>query len=233
MATKNTAAKTAPITGTRTAKPADKRGPKAGQARSNQSAKLSAPAKVKAIDSVKDTTSGTPHVCITAPGKDTILIPRNLFVGTLPKLAKVGASHKALKDAWTAAKESRPAAKLATGVDAHNAPHAAKAIADSKAKGKGADPVAKALEGKMRKGDAKQAPKAKAPAKSATERKVNIANDRTYKVTSKNHGAKPGSKRATQLEIVFSHTSTAKARLAGAESCDFKFAADKGFIKFA
>ena len=55
---------------------------------------------------------------------------------------------------------------------------------------------------------------------------------KTYKVLNKDHGAKPDSKRAKQLTIVFAHKDTATAKAAGAESVDFAFAVLKGFIAY-
>jgi len=56
--------------------------------------------------------------------------------------------------------------------------------------------------------------------------------DKAYKVLNKDHGARPDSKRAKQLEIVFKHKSTEAAKAAGAESVDFQFAIAKGFIQY-
>lgn len=80
---------------------------------------------------------------------------------------------------------------------------------------------------------------AKAPAKPAKVAKAKTAKaapatkaDRAYKVVNKEHGARPDSKRALQLAIVFAHTSVNAAKAAGAEGPDFALAEGRGFIKY-
>lgn len=53
-----------------------------------------------------------------------------------------------------------------------------------------------------------------------------------YTVVSRFHGARPGSKRAKQLEIVLAHGDTASAKRAGAEGVDISYAESIGLIKF-
>lgn len=76
------------------------------------------------------------------------------------------------------------------------------------------------------------APKAKAAKVAAPKAPKAAPVAKTYKVLNKAHGAKAGSKRATQLEIVFKHKDTVSAKAAGAENVDFAFAVAKGFIAY-
>lgn len=133
--------KTTPITGLRTAKPADKRGPKAGSAMSNQSAredtsaKKPAPAKINpdTITGLANQRSGPPTTIVETKKADGTLgkcvaIPQSQFIGELTKLAKVGGSLKAV-EAYI--KAHKPEAKLANGVTGRDAPHASKAVSDA------------------------------------------------------------------------------------------------------
>jgi hypothetical protein len=58
-----------------------------------------------------------------------------------------------------------------------------------------------------------------------------VAN-RSYTILSRVHGARYGTKRARQLEIVLAYTDTRLAMQAGAESIDFTYAEQIGLIKF-
>lgn len=175
-------------------------------------AKAAPKASPDKITAVNPTRSGPGHIAVDA-GSRTVLVPQQRFVGELTKIAIVGGSLKAV-EAYLAA--HKPAAKLANGITGHDAPHSAQAAADSRKGNSGkVTPEPKV---------ASAASKAKLPAKTSA--------DRAYTVINRDHGARAGSKRAIQLEIVFKHGNTAKARAAGAESVDIKFAADKGFIKF-
>lgn len=198
------------------------RAPKATNAKGAASvpAKSTAKAKGPKVDPDKIVAStgmvgGSQHIVKSAGGKE-LTFPTERWSGDIRKASAVGGSFAALEQAWAKAN----VVQLAKGVDARSAPHSSKAVADNAAKRKGAAP-AKADKA------TKAAPKAK------KVNPVSSAHDRTYKVVNKDHGAREGSKRALQLAIVFAHTSTAAARAKGAESCDFRFAADKGFIKFA
>ncbi len=53
----------------------------------------------------------------------------------------------------------------------------------------------------------------------------------SYRILRRNHAARPGSKRARQLDIVLAYTNTEMARMAGAEAVDIKFALETGLIK--
>lgn len=134
----------------------------------------------------------------------------------------IGDNYDACADTYQAAisaegavRSAKPKGRAVLARGAETEVHSRKAAADSRKQ-----------ESEMTKTPAKK----QAPAKKAA--KANGSADRTYKVVNRDHGARPDSKRATQLAIVFKHTSTAKAKAAGAESVDFKFAADKGFIQF-
>ena len=63
-------------------------------------------------------------------------------------------------------------------------------------------------------------------------RRVSSKGMRFYEVLRTNHGARRGSKRATQLEIVLAHTDTLSAKRAGAEGIDINFAEAQGLIRF-
>lgn len=156
---------TGAITGLRTAKPADKRGPKSGSAMSNQSAKYVPDAATKAeiskeaksrrapavkhnpdtITGVASPRSGPPSTILETKKADgslgkCLVIPQNRFVGEVTKLAKIGMSLKAVEQYLATHK---PDAKLANGITSRDAPHSAKHVADAAAaKGKPA-PAAK------------------------------------------------------------------------------------------
>lgn len=232
------------ITGTRTAKPADKRGPKAGSAQSNQNVKLANEAKTSdTITEVKNVTSGGNYTVVSATGHKPLLIPSTQFVGNLTKLAQVGKSYKAVAELF--ASLPKPAAKMARGVDAQNSPHTAKAIADAKSAGAKHDPVAAKL-AKRAKSDptdadtpAKgKAPKADKPAKAAAEPKP--AADRKYKATKLADNSKPDSFRTYMISTIRAHTTTNAAKAAHAasgkfshERLNFKWAHDHGYIVLA
>lgn len=165
------------------------------------------------ITAVAGTRSGPPHIVVSAGGKD-LVIPQNRFSGEVAKLAKVGASLKAVE---TYLKDHIPQAKLANGITGRDAPHASKAVGDQRA----ATPKAVQAKGPA---IAKSPAKAKLPSKGA---------DRSYTVLNRDHGARAGSKRAIQLDIVFKHTSTNSAKAAGAEAVDISFAEKQGFIKYS
>lgn len=153
-------------------------------------------------------------------GGGSFSFPTAQWTGEIRAACAIGKSFKAAKAAVDKLpKEPVAKAQLARGIAAKDAQHSAKAVADQ-SKGKASN-----------KADAvTQKPKAAKVAKAA---KPGRGADRAYTVVNKDHGARPESKRALQLEIVFKHKSTAAARAAGAESCDFSFAEAKGFIKFA
>lgn len=52
----------------------------------------------------------------------------------------------------------------------------------------------------------------------------------SYTIVSRVHGARPGTKRAKQLDIVLAFTNTRQAIAAGAEWVDFKYAEQIGLI---
>lgn len=180
------------------------------------------PVKSDVIKSVVSIASGMEGLAADADGQKSIIIPKAKLNAVILKLAVVGGSYAALAKAVAEASQ----AQLARGIKGREAPHSAKALADNAAALKGTK--ADAPKGKT----APKADKPKSPEKQIREA-VSKGNDRAYTVVNKNHGARPDSKRAMQLEIVFKHKSTAAARAAGAESCDFRYAVDKGFIKFA
>lgn len=222
------------ITGTRTAKPADKRGPKAGSAMSNQTAKLSAKSDI--ISSVNGTRSGGDYIAIAAPGQTTLLIPANRMTGQLQKLAVKGGSFKAVSELWTKVQAEKPAAQLARGVESRAAPQSAKAVSDAKA-GQRRDPVAEKL---LPKGGDKKAAAAKA--KPAKEAKVPSTGgiDRKYKATKKEDVSKPDSFRNYMISTIRAHTQTSAAKAAhaasgkfGHERLNFKWAHDNGYIVLA
>lgn len=85
--------------------------------------------------------------------------------------------------------------------------------------------------------DKKAAPKGNAEAlkkaREATDGKRAEARTRKITVVNKDHGARPGSKRATQLDIVIKAKTVQAALDAGAEMVDINFAAKEGFITLA
>jgi hypothetical protein len=106
-------------------------GPKPGSARSNQTAVLSNPDRIKSVVSAR----GGGGIFVEAEGGKSMMIAQwqqdKLTSGTSKSgLAVVGKSFKALAD--HVATIPKPGAKLARGVDSHNSPHSTKAVADNR-----------------------------------------------------------------------------------------------------
>lgn len=202
------------------------RAPKAGSARSNQSVKIAgakvptAPAKAPKpsdkISSVKNDTSGR-FVCVTAPGNETLTYPRETEPKALKALAVVGGSYKAVARFLKENPPAKPQAKLARGVDSHNAPHSAKAIADQKAPA--------TAKGKQR---AVKADKAKAPSRGG---------NRAYTKGPTANTAREGTFRHYFIETLLAHKDEDSAKAAHAKSkqyadtkFNFNWAAAQGYI---
>lgn len=232
------------ITGTKT--PAQKakalktaKGPKAGSARANQSAKLSAAdqkqikdeglarrakaSKVQpkpgAIKEVKTTVNGS-HVVVST-GADKVTYPRTAETAELKKLAVVGASLKAVQDYL---KTHKPEAKLARGLDGRSAPQSAMAAADSRKVGNDAATAkgASAQAGAKSKGSAGA---------------VSTKGDFAYAV-GKANDTREGTWTHYMVGIIQSKTDTGHAKAAHAKTgqyankkLDFTWAKAKGFIK--
>lgn len=218
-ATKSVAAKK--ISGTKTVAEQAKalknaKGPKPGQARSNQTAKLTAAPKANpdSIVSVKATTTGPDHIIVVAGGK-TINVPRSQMTGQLGKLAKVGASIKAVEQYI---KDHKPDARLARGITGRDAPQASKAVADQRQ-------------------PATPAPKAKAEKKATAKREPKGA-EFSYTIGKPADRAE-GSWTQHMLVMMQKATDTGAARAAHAKSgkfadkkLHFSWARDKGYIKY-
>lgn len=136
-------------------------------------------------------------------------------------LAAIGRPYAAAERFNAANPAPKPQARLAQGVDSHNAPHSAKAVADARksaAKGK-ATPAAKAGKNKQ-------------PSKGA---------ERSYTVVAKTENkARADTWRHHMTSMIVSATDTAAAKAKHAKSgkfpgnkLDFNWAANNGFIKFS
>lgn len=140
--------------------------------------------------------------------------------GQTRKLAVVGASLAALKA--HVATLVKPQAKLAHGVDIHNAPHSAKAVRDARE-------AAKATKGKG-KARAVKADKAKQPARGT---------ERQYKLGARKNEAKADTFRHYLLSTIMGAKDTASAKAKHAKSkkfqdrkLDFNWVASQGYIAF-
>lgn len=74
-----------------------------------------------------------------------------------------------------------------------------------------------------------EGPQTKVPRRSSLRRS---ARHRAYEVLMRYHGARYGTKRQQQLDIIIEHTNTREAEEAGAEFAFITFAAKEGIIKF-
>lgn len=190
-----------------------KRAPK----QSNQTAKLAANDDI--IATVVISKDGN-YIVASSHGGATLARPRNGDSKEFRSYATVGGKFSALKK-WDAANPApKPQAKLARGIEARQAPHSAKAVADQK------KPEAKAAPAKR----AAKAEKNKQPSKGA---------ERTYKLGSKKNEAKPDTWRHHMLSMIQKATSTEAAKKLHAKSgkfsankLDFNWANAQGYIKF-
>lgn len=206
MATKTTTKKSAP------------KGPKQGSARSNQ---MSAPVKSANTDTITAVIPArTGNGVIVQAGTNNLVIAPWQDKGTTRKLAVVGGSLKAVRD--HIATIEKPKAKLARGVDSHNSPQSAKAVADQ------AKTAPKATnKGKSR---AEKAAKTKQPARGT---------NRKYKLAGRKDESKPGTFRTYMLTTIMTHKDTDSAKAAHAKSrqypnhkLDFNWTAQQGYIAF-
>lgn len=72
-----------------------------------------------------------------------------------------------------------------------------------------------------------------AKAREATAARTEARDKQKIKVLNKNHGAREGTKRATQLDIVLKAKTVGEAIQSGATWIDIKFASDRGFISLS
>ena len=164
------------------------------------------------------------HIVVTSAGGATISYPRYGDDGQRRKLSAKGGNIKALQADLAARPPVKPQARLATGVDRHNSPHSAKAIADQKR-------AEKPAKGGAAKAAAPKAGKNKAPARGA---------DRDYSKGSTPIKAAAGSWRHHMLITITKYSNTAKAKAAHEKSnkfsgnkLDFNWAAAQGYINWA
>lgn len=205
------------------------RGPKAGSAQSNQSVtgvKATPRANADRIMSSVAATGGNGWVLIGGDDKSLVIAPWQDNAATR-KLAIVGGSMRAVRE--HIATISKPDAKLARGVDSHNAPHSAKAMADqrnAKASAKTDKPAATG-KGKAR------------TTKAAANKQPSKGLDRKYKNAGRKDESKPDTFRRYMLTTIMSHKNTAAAKEAHKASgqypthkLDFNWAAQQGYIAF-
>lgn len=188
-----------------TAKPAAKAAPAAKPAKA---APAKTPTDPDAIKSCKESKLPETTLTVISAGGEKVVIDQDKVTAALQKLLTVGGSFKAV--AAYLAKHGKAAPALARGVESRANPHSARAVQQDRA--------------------AKAAP-AKAAAKADDKLPVKRGADYGYEVVNRDHGARPGSKRAIQLEIVFKHKTAAAAKAAGAEAVDLSFAIAQGFIR--
>lgn len=193
------------------------RGPKAGSSQRNQSAKGVKAPKVVAPETIASAVAaktGNGFVVTTSTGRSLVITRVDAKVN---KLAKVGMPMHDLEEYLKS--QPKPEARLAKGVDSHNSPQSAKAVADQH---KNAKPAAT---------KAPKAEKNKAPARGA---------DRDYTRGKTEIKANPESWRHHMITIICKNTNTAKAKAAHAKSgkfsnnkLDFNWAAANGYINWA
>jgi hypothetical protein len=156
-------------------------------------------------------------------GKNVVIQPWQ-DKATTRKLALVGESFSALQAHL--ATLVKPEARLARGVDSHNSPQSAKAIADQQRdKAKGAPKSTGKGKARTAKAD-----KAKQPSRGS---------DRAYVPGTKKDESKPDTFRKYMLTMILKHKSTGAAKAAHAKSgkypthkLDFNWSAQQGYIKF-
>lgn len=178
--------------------------------------------KAAPADAITEVSGKNAAVVIVQAGDAKLAFPIAKLKGQVAELAQVGVSIAALRAAL--GQPAKPV--LANGATGRTAPHAAKAVADAKAKDAKAAPAAKA--GK--------APKAAPAPRAAT------AGD-TYKSTGKGSGARAGTWRHYMVTLVQAHGSKTEAREAHAKgkfagftadfagkTLDFGWMAKQGFI---
>jgi hypothetical protein len=177
------------------------RGPKAGSARSNQSAVLTNPDRIK---TVVGTRSGN-GVFVEAEGGAHVVIADWQNNAQTTKLAKVGQPLAALKAHL--ATIAKPSAKLARGVDVHNAPHSAKAVRDNRAsEGKASTSAGRKARGDAAKVAGKPAKAAKA---NGTRSLAKVPQKMTILVKVKDAGLAAGSGREAKLAFAAKCKTTA------------------------
>jgi hypothetical protein len=175
------------------------RGPKPGSARSNQSAVLTNADRIK---TVVPTRTGN-GIFVEAEGGANLVVSDWQQNAQTVKLAKVGQPMSALKAHLQTI--PKPGAKLANGLDAHNAPHSAKAVQDNRK-------AASSAKGRKARGDAAAASgKAAKPAKSGgTMRGLAKAPQKlTVVVKPKDSGLAVGSGRMAKLTFAAKCKTTA------------------------
>lgn len=169
------------------------------------------PTDPDAIKACKESKLPETTLTVVSAGGEQVVIDQDKITSSFQKLLTVGGSFKAV--AAYLAKHGKAAPALARGVESRQNPHSSKAVADQRAAAKPAK--------------AERATTAKAGDKLPVKRGA----DYGYEVVNRDHGARPGSKRAIQLDIVFKHKTAQSAKAAGAEAVDLSFAIAQGFIR--
>lgn len=173
--------------------------------------------RAECVSSAVNARSGNGLVVTTSRGRSIVVTRVDRRVNELTKLGLPIAQLEAyLKD------QPKPQARLAPGVDSHNSPHSAKAVADAR-RGKAAEPTKG--KGKAR---AEKAAKAKQPARGT---------NRTYKLGTRKDESKPDTFRRYMLSTIMAHKDTDSAKAAHAKSgkypthkLDFNWSAQQGYI---
>jgi hypothetical protein len=175
----------------------------------------------KGVISVCKNTEGSTHVYVQADDGRSFTRDRRGDTKEFRKLSAVGQQFNAALKWHNANPPAKPIARLAKGVDSHNSPHSAAAVAAQKGK-----PAATG-KGKPR---AEKASKAKQPSRGVA---------RKYTLAGRKDESKPGTFRTYMLSTIMGHKDTESAKAAHAKSgkypdhkLDFNWAAQQGYIKF-
>lgn len=208
-------------TTTKTRKPAAKaaKAPaKKTTARKAQAKKLTA-AQADVIATSKGSGNGETHY-VTSAGGDTLSFPTARWSGELRAASAVGKSFKECKALWS----KLSVAKLARGVSSKDAPQSSKAVQDSAAKAKAAEPAKKGKAAAPAKGKAAPVKKARHGALEETA-KISITDKGKAQIAK---GADNGSTRNV-IKLAKCKT-VADAIKAGLNQADVKYAAKVGTI---
>lgn len=178
--------------------------------------------RAECVASAVQARTGNGLVVTTSRGRSIVVTRIDRKVNELAKVGQpIALLETYLKD------QPKPQAKLAPGVDSHNSPHAAKAVADAKGKAKAAAEPTKG-KGKVR---VAKADKAKAPARGT---------NRAYKLGTRKDESKPDTFRRYMLSTIMAHKDTDSAKAAHAKSgkypthkLDFNWSAQQGYIVLA
>jgi hypothetical protein len=192
----------------------------AAKAQDNAAKLLKQQGRSECVKSAVQARTGNGLVVTTSRDRSIVVVRVDRRVNELTKVGEpVAALEAYLKS------QPKPQGKLAHGVDSHNSPHAAKAVADQR---KAATPAKATGKGKVR---AEKASKAKQPARGTNRR---------YTLAGRKDESKPDTFRRYMLATIMGSKDTDSAKAKHAKSgkypthkLDFNWSAQQGYIKFA